>query len=119
MMILRSAKVLYKDKLAFWLLNFSLLFILASWALFLFRKVKPDPLAVIHVNIYSGIDVIASHTWLFIIPAIFLGISFLNFFLAIILWTKNRLNAYLLISTILFINIALFLYLFTILNYNT
>ena len=119
MMILRSAKVLYKDKLAFWLTNFSLLFILFSWSVFLFKRVKPDPLAVIHVNIYSGIDVIANHTWLFIIPAIFLGVSFFNFLLAIVLWVKNRLSSYLLLGAVLFLNIVLFLYLFTILNYNT
>lgn len=118
MAILRSAKVLYKDKLAFWLTNFSLLFILSAWSVFLFKRVKPDPLAVIHVNIYSGIDVIAGHNWLFIVPAIFLAVSILNFWLAILLWTRSRLSAYLLLSTVLFINLALFLYLFTILNYN-
>lgn len=118
MAILRSARVLYKDKLAFWLLNFIFLFILATWLLFLFKKVTPDPLAVLHVNIYSGIDVIGNSNWLYIIPAMFFVLSILDICLAIYLWTKNRLFSYLLLITLLFINLVLFLYLFNILNYN-
>lgn len=119
MAILRSARVLYKDKLAFWLLNFGILFILAIWLLFLFKKVVPDPLAVLHVNIYSGIDIIGSSNWLFIIPAIFLFLSVIDICLSIYLWTKNRLFSYLLLISVLFINFILFLYLFNILNYNS
>lgn len=118
MAILRSAKVLYKDKLAFWLLNFGILFILSNWVLFLFKKIVPGPLAVLHVNIYSGIDIIGDSKWLFIIPAIFLLVSIIDVWLAIYLWTKNRLFSYLLLMVVLIINLILFLYLFNILDYN-
>ncbi|MDP2812554.1 MAG: hypothetical protein Q8O32_02580 [bacterium] len=118
MAILRSARVLYKDKLAFWLLNFGVLFVLGTWLIFLFKKALPSPLAVLHVNIYSGIDVIGNSNWLFGIPAIFFGLSIIDVLLAIYLWTKNRLFSYLLLIAMLLMNLILFLYLFNILDYN-
>ena len=118
MAFLNTTKVLYKDKLAFWLLNFIVLFILATWSLFLFKRVQPDPLAVLHYNIYAGIDAIGNYRWLYFFPAIFLLISLIDFLLAVFLWTKQRLYSYFLLIMILLINIFIFLYLFNILNYN-
>ncbi|MCD4760373.1 hypothetical protein K8R42_00560 [bacterium] len=118
MAVFRAVKVLYKDKLAFWLLNLSVLAIIATWSLIIYQKIQPDPLAVLHYNIYSGIDVIGHSKWLYIIPAVFLGLSIINFFLAILIWTKQRIFSYFLLITILLSNIFIFLYLYNILNYN-
>lgn len=118
MSIIRTSKVLYKDKLAFWLANFSVLAILATWIIFLFKRIKYDPLSVLHYNIYAGIDALGSWHWLFLIPAIVLAVSILDFFLAVLLWTKVRVMSYFLLTTILVINSFTFLFIYNILNYN-
>ncbi|MFA6307599.1 MAG: hypothetical protein WCS88_02805 [Patescibacteria group bacterium] len=118
MSIIRTSKVLYKDKLAFWLINFSFLSILATWFLFFIKRIKYDPLAVLHYNIYSGIDILGAWYILFIIPVLVLIVSFLDFFLAVLLWTKVRVMSYFLLLTILLINVFMFLFLYNILNYN-
>ncbi|RJP61761.1 MAG: hypothetical protein C4543_02980 [Ignavibacteriales bacterium] len=118
MSIIRTSKVLYKDKLAFWLTNFSVLVILATWIVFLFKRIKYDPLAVLHYNIYAGIDALGPWYWLFLIPGIALVVSLLDFFLAVMLWTKVRVMSYFLLTTILVINIFIFLFIYNILNYN-
>lgn len=121
MQIWRSIRVFYKDRLAAWLLNFSVLFILGTWALLLFNKIVKSPLAVLHINIYAGIDVLGHWKWLYIIPAIFLGVAIVDFLLALWLWTRQRVLSYFLLITILLSNIILFLYffyLFNILKYN-
>lgn len=118
MSIIRTSKVLYKDKLAFWLINVSILFILVTWGLFLYKRITPDPLAVLHFNIYAGIDVLGSWHWLYIIPLIVLFVSLLDFVLSVLLWTKVRVMSYFLLTTIGIINIFTFLYLNNILNYN-
>lgn len=115
MAILRTAKVLYKDRLAFWLVNFAFLSILASWSLFFFRKVEHDPLSVIHYNIYSGIDILNSWQWLYIIPAIFSVLALINIVLAVLLWTRFRIMSYFLIFTIFVSHIFVFFYLYNIL----
>jgi len=118
MSIIRISKVLYKDKLAFWLINVSFLSILATWALFFDKRIKYDPLAVLHYNIYGGFDAVGSWHWLYIIPALVLGVSLIDFVLAILLWTKARVMSYFLLTTILVINVFVFLFLYNILNYN-
>ena len=118
MSIIRTSKVLYKDKLAFWLANVSILAILATWFMFLFKKIKPDPLAVLHYNIYAGIDALGSWHWLYLIPLIVLVVSIVDFLLAVVLWTKARVMSYFLLVAILLINIFTFLFINNILNYN-
>ncbi|MBU1203197.1 hypothetical protein KKH39_04125 [Patescibacteria group bacterium] len=115
MAILRTAKVLYKDKLAFWLINVSILSILANWSLFLFRKVARDQLSVLHYNVYSGIDILGYWYWLYIIPGIFLVLALINIFLAVFLWTRFRILSYFLIFTIFICHSFLFFYLYNIL----
>lgn len=118
MKLTNKLKVLYRDKLAAWLANLSLLFIIATWALFLWHRVKLSPLTVVHYNIYSGIDIIGQWQWLYLIPAIMFGISCLDFFLAILLWLKNKHWSYFLLSIILLCNLMVFFYLYNILKYN-
>ncbi|MBT4516899.1 MAG: hypothetical protein HOC78_03305 [Candidatus Komeilibacteria bacterium] len=118
MSIIRTSRVLYKDKLAFWLTNVSFLFILATWALFFVKKIKHDPLAVLHFNIYAGIDTLGPWHWLYTWPAIVLVISVIDFVLAVLLWTRVRVMSYFLLATIMIINIFMFLFLYNILNYN-
>ncbi len=118
MAILRSVKVLYKDKLAFWLVNFSVLLILTSWVLFIFKRVEPSPLTVLHYNIYSGIDILGQSWMLYVIPGIILLLSFIDFVLAVFFWTKNRLYSYFFLSTIFFCQGVTLFYLYNILNYN-
>jgi len=118
MSIIRTSRVLYKDKLAFWLSNFSFLFILATWVLFLVKRIKHDPLSVLHYNIYAGIDILGNWSWLYIMPALVLLVSVIDFLLAVLLWTKVRVMSYFLLATIMLINIFMFLFLYNILNYN-
>lgn len=118
MSIIRTSRVLYKDKLAFWLINVSLLFTIAVIALFFFKRIKPDPLAVLHYNIYAGIDILGPWYWLWLMPIIIFVVSILDFWLATLLWTKVRVMSYFLLTTIMLINIFMFLFLYNILNYN-
>ena len=119
MSIIRTSLVLYQDKLAFWLINFSILSIVSTWALFLFKRVERDPLAVLHYNIYAGIDALGSWQWLYLLPAIFLLIAALDFWLAVLLWTKARVLSYFLLATILIMNFFMSLFIYNILNYNS
>ncbi|MBT4849493.1 hypothetical protein HON36_01435 [Candidatus Parcubacteria bacterium] len=118
MEILRTTKVFYRDKLVFWLLNFSILAILATWGLIGWKQINPDDLAVLHYNIYYGIDILGNSRWLYLIPLFVLILSILDFLAAIFLWTKNRLLSYFLLTTILVINIITLVYLYNIINYN-
>lgn len=118
MSIIRTSRVLYKDKLAFWLINVSFLFIVAIIGLFFVKKIKHDPLAVLHYNIYAGIDILGSWHWLYIMPIIIVAISMIDFLLANLLWTKVRVMSYFLLTTIMLINMFMFLFLYNILNYN-
>lgn len=118
MSVFTRLKVLYRDRLAMWLINLSALFVIATWVLFLFRRVEHSPLTVLHYNIYSGIDVIAMWQWLYIIPGLILFISLVDFVLAILLWTKERSLSYFLLSIMLVANFITFLYIYNIFNYN-
>lgn len=117
--IFRQTKVFYRDRLAFWLTNISIIFILANWAIFLYYKIDSDPnLTVLHYNIYDGIDVLGNYKWIYRIPLIALFISIIDFVLAILLWTTQRTWSYFLLTTILLLNTLVFLYTYTIINYN-
>ena len=118
MAVLRTIKVLYKDKIAWWLINVSILSILATWSLFLFKKIVASPLAVLHYNIYAGIDVLGNWYWLYLLPALALLISILDCLLAITFWTRFRIMSYFLLTIVLLVNIFMFLFLNNILNYN-
>lgn len=116
MPILRSVRVFYKDRLAAWLLNFSVLFILGTWGLLIFNKIVKSPLSVLHINVYSGIDVLGDWKWLYIVPAIFLVLAVIDVLLAVVLWTRQRVLSYFLLSTILISHVILFLYFLYLLN---
>jgi hypothetical protein len=118
MKLTNKLKLLYSDKLAAGLANLSILFIVATWVLFLFRRVKHSPLTTLHYNIYSGIDIIGSWQWLYFIPATVLLISLLDFVLAVLLWIRNRNLSYFLLATILLMNFIIFFYIYNIFNYN-
>ena len=47
MQLIKTAKVFYKDRFSFYLINLSLLIILATWLLFFFKKVAKSPLTVL------------------------------------------------------------------------
>ncbi|MBT6691485.1 hypothetical protein HOB10_04100 [Candidatus Parcubacteria bacterium] len=118
MELLRKAKVFYRDRLVFWLLNFSILFILGTWALFLIKKIEQGPLTVLHYNIYVGIDMFGHSKWLYIVPGIVLAFTLLNIYLAVLLWTKQRIMSYFLLVSSLLVNSIIFIYIFNILNRN-
>lgn len=118
MEIVRKIKVFYKDKLASWLINFSALFFAATWTFLLFSKIKKDPLAVLHYNIYAGLDVLGDFKWLYFIPLIVLIISLLDILLASLIFSKNRLSSYFLLTAVLFINAVILFYINYILKLN-
>ena len=118
MHLIKTAKVFYKDRFSFYLINFSLIIILATWFLFLLKKVAKSPLSVLHYNIYFGFDVLGSWSKLFIPPLLVLFLTILNLFLAIYFWTRHRAWSYFLLTLILLSNIVIFIFTFNILNYN-
>ncbi len=111
-------KVFYKDKLILALSIFSLGFIVATWLQFLWNKVEPSPITVLHYNIYAGIDIIGQWYWLYLIPGIVAALSLINFLLAIWFWARQQVWSYLLLVTTLLINIMIFIFVFNILNYS-
>lgn len=118
MQIVRTIKVFYKDKLAGWLINFSALFLVVTWALILLAKIKKDPLAVLHYNIYAGIDTLGDFKWLYFVPLIILVLSLLDILLAAWVFSKNRLSSYFLLTAVLFINAVVLFYINHILKLN-
>ena len=118
MQLIKTAKVFYKDRFSFYLINLSLLIILATWSLFLLKKIEKSPLAVLHYNIYFGFDILGNWTKLFIFPGFVLFLSLVNLFLSIYFWTKNRSWSYFLLTLILLSNLITFIFIFNILNYN-
>ena len=114
----KNIKVFYKDRLNFWLLNVTILIVLATWALFLFKPFVKSPLAVLHYNIYFGFDVVGHWIWLFIIPGIVLLLSIANIWLAVYFWTKEAIWSYFLLTATFLLNAMIFIFLFNILNYN-
>ena len=118
MALFSKVKVFYRDKLVLGLLVPAVLFLLATWALFLFKKFAQSPIAVLHFNIYAGIDILGNWYWLYIIPGLVLVISIIDIILASLLWTKQRAWSYLLLVAILIVNAMIFFYLYNILNYN-
>ena len=118
MELLRKVKVFYRDRLVFWLLNFSILFILGTWVLFLIKKIEQGPLTVLHYNVYVGIDMFGHSKWLYVIPTSVLVLTLLDIYLAMLLWTKQRIMSYFLLLAALLSHIIMFIYIYNILNYN-
>ncbi len=118
MVLLKIAKVFYKDRFSFYLINSSLLIILATWILFIVKKIEKSPLSVIHYNIYFGFDVLGNWTKLFFAPTLVLILTLINLILAIYFWAKHRAWSYFLLTLILLSNIIIFIFTLNILNYN-
>jgi len=118
MHLIKTAKIFYKDRFSFYLINFSLLIILATWVLFFIKKVDKSPLTILHYNIYFGFDVLGSWSKLFIPPLLVLFLTILNLFLAIYFWTRHRAWSYFLLTLILLSNIVIFIFNLNVLNYN-
>ncbi|PWB38290.1 MAG: hypothetical protein C3F02_04775 [Parcubacteria group bacterium] len=115
MEIKRTLKVIYKDKQVFVLSLIGGLLILASWLLFLVRRIDYSSLSVLHTNIYVGIDVLGAWQWLFWLPALALLVSLLNLVFAVWLWTRQRLWSYYFFSAIVTLNFFMLYYLYNIL----
>jgi len=118
MELLRKVKVFYRDRLVFWLLNFSIVFFIATWVLFLIKKIEQGPLTVLHYNVYVGIDMFGHSKWLYEVPALVLFLTLLDSYLAVLLWTKQRVMSYFLLVTVLLSHLIMFIYIYNILNYN-
>ena len=118
MLKLNKFKVFYKDRLNFWLINITMLLVVASWLVFLFKPLKASPLAILHYNIYFDFDVVGNWVWLILIPVIVLVLSLINTYLAAYLWTKKAIWSHFLLTLNFLLNFMIFIYLFNILNYN-
>ena len=118
MATLKNIKVFYRDWLNFWLLNFTVLALVATWTLFLFKPFEKGALAVLHYNVYFGFDVVGNWRWLLIIPGIAFLLSIGNVSLAIYLWTKQTIWSHILLTVTFLLNIMIFIFIFNILNYN-
>jgi hypothetical protein len=111
-------KVIYKDHWSFWLTNSSILFVLATWFFYFFTKINPSPIASLHYNIYSGIDLLGDWHWLVYLPLILLFLSLANFIIATVVFTKRPAFSHFILAYILCSNAMFFTYYFYILNYN-
>lgn len=118
MVSIKTAKVFYKDRFSFYLINSSFLIILATWILFIIKKIDKSPLSIIHYNIYFGFDVLGNWTKLFFAPSLVLFLTLVNLLLAIYFWIKHRAWSYFLLTLILLSNIVIFIFTLNILNYN-
>jgi hypothetical protein len=79
------------------------------WIL-LYLKIKPSSYPVpLHFTIYFGIDVIDNWYNIFVIPLLGLLFCIINFFLAALVFKKERILSYFLNSISLFIQILLIL----------
>lgn len=111
-------KLFFKDKLVLVLSVFSLAFILATWWKVLSSQIEPDPITVLHYNIYAGFDMIGQWYWLYLIPAMVFIMSLINFLLAMLIWKRQTNWSYLLLTDDLLINAITFIFIFNILNYS-
>jgi len=118
MQFLLTLKVLYKDRLAAWIINIAALFVLGTWIWLLSHAVERNSLTVLHYNIYSGIDVLGAWYWIYLLPGMVLALSILNYWLAMFFWKNFPTFSYFFLSTTLLINVLVFIYVFNILGYN-
>jgi hypothetical protein len=107
-----------KDKIIFFIFIVSLFINLITW-INLLRIQKIDGLIPLHYNIYLGIDYVGAWYKLFTIPTIGLIILILNLFLSIFIYFKDKLIAHILIFSVLFVQIILFLASLSIVWINT
>lgn len=111
-------KVISKDRWSFVLLSASVLFILATWFFYFYSRIIQSPIASLHYNIYSGIDLLGNWLWLLYLPIIILVFSIINFIIATIIFTKKPMFSHLILAYMLCSNAMFFIYYFYILNYN-
>ncbi len=111
-------KVVYKDRWSFWLTNASILFVVLLWVLYFTSKIALSPIASLHYNIYSGIDLLGDWRWLVYLPTIMPILSIINFIIAALIFTKRPVFSHLILTYILCSNIMFFTYFFYILKYN-
>ncbi|KKP91722.1 MAG: hypothetical protein UR94_C0013G0037 [Parcubacteria group bacterium GW2011_GWA2_36_10] len=113
-----SFKVFYKDRLNFYLLNITILAYLLSFIWLSITDFVQTNINVLHYNIYFGFDVIAPWYWLILLPIFFLLASVLNTLLAWYFFSRKTAWSHFLVSASFLLSIAIFFYLFNILNYN-
>lgn len=97
----------FKDRLVSVSLLLSLILNFIGWLIlsFVFR---PQPeLIPLHYNIYFGIDFLGPWYWIFILPTLGLLINFINFFLASLLYRKEKIISYFLVVFSSFIQLLL------------
>jgi hypothetical protein len=111
-------KILYKDRWSFWLTNTAILFTLATWVLFFVTKIAYSPIASLHYNIYSGIDLLGNWLWLIYLPVILLVLSVINFLIAALIFTKKPVFSHLILAYNLCSNLMFLTYFYYILNNN-
>jgi hypothetical protein len=111
-------KVLYKDRWSFWLTNVAILFTLATWVLFFMTRIVQSPIASLHYNIYSGIDLLGDWLWLVYLPLVMLILSVINFLIATVIFTKKPVFSHFILAYNLCSNAMFFTYFYYILNYN-
>lgn len=111
-------KVVYKDRWSFWLTNFTIPFLILPLVLFFFREIVRSPIASLHYNIYSGIDLLGDWRWLIYLPVIVIFLSLVNFVIAVQVFTKKSVYSHFILIWTLAMNIMFVVYYFYILNYN-
>ncbi|NCF75514.1 MAG: hypothetical protein GWO87_03450 [Xanthomonadaceae bacterium] len=101
-------KFFLKNKIVSTNLIISIIINFSIW-INLLRIKKVDEMIPLHYNVYFGIDYIGGWHKIFILPSIGLIILFINFLLALLVYYKDKFISYILIFSVLFIQIILFL----------
>ncbi|MFA5070081.1 MAG: hypothetical protein WC528_02265 [Patescibacteria group bacterium] len=92
-----NLKVFYQNKLFLINLLFSVLINLATWLLLSLEfKAQSDPV-ILHYNIYFGIDLIGPWYRVYLMPLFGFICFFINFFLSVIIYAKEKLLSYFLV----------------------
>ncbi len=107
-MLKNLLKFFFKNKLISIILFLATATNIAIWINLL--RIKPtDKLIPLHYNIYFGIDYLGKWHQIFTLPAAGFMILSINFILALFIYFKDRLIAYILIFASFLIQIILFL----------
>ncbi|MEA2088888.1 MAG: hypothetical protein U9O55_03560 [Patescibacteria group bacterium] len=101
-------KFFFKDKIIFANLIISIIINSIIW-INLLRIKKVGEMIPLHYNVYFGIDYIGDWHKIFIVPLIGIIILIINFLLALLIYYKDKFISYILVFTVLFVQIILFL----------
>lgn len=108
----------FKDKLLKFSLIFSLLLNLLLWFYLAWQIRKLPSVIPLHYNIYYGIDFLGPWYYLIFLVGFGLALIVFNFFIALTVLTNHKILSYFLLSSLVVIQLLLFMACVAIININ-